>query len=377
MKKSFSSVIFLTILFIFLVSIYGSLKAEKIKIKTENGVTVVYNPKKPAPPKGVLTKLVLKEDFSIGEGEQEEEMFSEMTAVEVDKKGNIYILDRKESMIKVFDSKGKYVRTIGKKGQGPGEVNQPVGIRITPNNELLVEDVFNQRLAVFALDGKFLKNVSTAKALGLAGIAVDSQGNIIGQQVVPSENKLIREVKKYGSDLNPLFTIVSSDFPNILEGKINIFRFLIFYVVGKEDHIFYGNPEEYEIKIFNSEGKLVKKILKEWDAVKVTKEDEEDILARIPDVGGGFKDRLEFPKLFPAYQSFSLDEQERLLVRTFEKGKKKDEYFFDVFDVEGKYIAKILLKGELRVWKGKKLYAIDETEDGFMIFKCYSVDWEK
>lgn len=377
MKKSFSSVIFITILFIFLVSIYGSLKAEKIKIKTENGVTVVYNPKKPAPPKGVLTKLVLKEDFSIGEGEQEEEMFSEMTAVEVDNEGNIYILDRKESMIKVFDSKGKYVRTIGKKGQGPGEVNQPVGIRITPNNELLVEDVFNQRLAVFALDGKFLKNVSTAKALGLAGIAVDSQGNIIGQQVVPSENKLIREVKKYGSDLNPLFTIVSSDFPNILEGKINIFRFLIFYVVGKEDHIFYGNPEEYEIKIFNSEGKLVKKILKEWDAVKVTKEDEEDILARIPDVGGGFKDRLEFPKLFPAYQSFSLDEQERLLVRTFEKGKKKDEYFFDVFDVEGKYIAKILLKGEPRVWKGKKLYAIDETEDGFMIFKCYSVDWEK
>lgn len=377
MKKSFSSVIFITILFIFLVSIYGSLKAEKIKIKTENGVTVVYNPKKPAPPKGVLTKLVLKEDFSIGEGEQEEEMFSEMTAVEVDKKGNIYILDRKESMIKVFDSKGKYVRTIGKKGQGPGEVNQPVGIRITPNNELLVEDVFNQRLAVFALDGKFLKNVSTAKALGLAGIAVDSQGNIIGQQVVPSENKLIREVKKYGSDLNPLFTIVSSDFPNILEGKINIFRFLIFYVVGKENHIFYGNPEEYEIKIFNSEGKLVKKILKEWDAVKVTKEDEEDILARIPDVGGGFKDRLEFPKLFPAYQSFSLDEQERLLVRTFEKGKKKNEYFFDVFDVEGKYIAKILLKGEPRVWKGKKLYAIDETEEGFMIFKCYSVDWEK
>ena len=377
MKKYFSFVIFLTILFIFFVSINGSLKAQKIKIKTENGIPVVYNPKKPAPPKGVLTKLVLKEDFSIGEGEQEEEMFSEMTAVEVDKEGNIYIVDRKESMIKVFDNKGKYVRTIGRKGQGPGEVNQPVGIRITPNNELLVEDVFNQRLAVFTLDGKFLKNLSTAKALGLAGIAVDSKGNIIGQQVVPSENKLTREVKKYGSDLNPLFTIVSSDFPNILEGKINIFRFLIFYVVGKEDHIFYGNPEEYEIKIFNSEGKLVKKILKEWDAVKVTKEDEEDILARIPDVGGGFKDRLEFPKLFPAYQSFSLDEQERLLVRTFEKGKKKEEYFFDVFDAEGKYIAKILFKGEPRIWKGKKLYAIDETENGFMILKCYSVDWEK
>lgn len=377
MKKSISLIIFPIILFVFLFSVNSSLKAEKVKIKTENGVTVVYNPKKPAPPKGVLTKLILKEDFSIGEGEEEEEMFSEMTAVDVDNEGNIYILDRKESMIKVFDSNGKYLRTVGKKGQGPGEVNQPVGIRITPNNELLVEDVFNQRLVFFAFDGKFLKNVSTAKVLGLAGLAVDSQGNIIGQQVVPSENKLTREVKKYDSDLNPIFTIVTLDFPNILEGKINIFRFLIFYVLGKEDHIFYGNPEEYEIKVFNSEGKPVKRILKEWNPVKVTKEDEEEILARIPDVAAGIKDRLEFPKFFPAYQSFSLDEQGRMVVRTFEKGKEERQYFFDVFDAKGVYVAKFPFIGEPRVWKGEKLYAIEETEDGYFVLKCYSVHWEK
>ena len=373
MKK----ILYVTLAFVFIFLISVAVGAEKIKVKTVKGVKVIENPKKPAPPKGIPAKLTLKEELTIGEGEAEEEMFSEMIGVDVDEEGNIYILDNKECKIKVFDSKGKYLREFGQKGQGPGEMSYPIQVKITQKNELFVEDILGQRLAFFSLDGKFLRNFLMTKVLGLQLIMLDSQGNIIGQQVVPAENKLTREVKKYDSDLKPLFTLASIDNTNLIQGKINPFRVVILYDLGKDDTIFLTNPDEYEIKVFNSEGKLIKRILKKYDPVKVTKEDKDEFFESLPSEAAPVKDRIEFPKFYPAYQNFVLDEQGRIFVRTFEKGKEKGEYFYDVFDAEGMYIAKVLFDFNPVVWKKNKLYTIKENEDGFKILKRYSVLWEK
>jgi hypothetical protein len=97
MKKLCStSLIFLLVFFISV-----QVKADQIKIKTANGIEVVENPKKPAPPKGTLSKMSLQEDFSLGEGESEEEMFAELTSIDVDRNGNIYILDRVDKKVKI------------------------------------------------------------------------------------------------------------------------------------------------------------------------------------------------------------------------------------------------------------------------------------
>ena len=66
--------------------------------------------------------------------------FVEISTLDVLKDGTVYVLDTKDSRVKVFDAKGKFLRAFGKAGQGPGEMNRPVGILITPENEVLVED---------------------------------------------------------------------------------------------------------------------------------------------------------------------------------------------------------------------------------------------
>jgi hypothetical protein len=375
MKKLFS--VFLAFLLVFFLSI--QVNADQTKIKTVDGVQVIENPKKLAPPEGVMSKVTFKEDFSIGEGEFDEDMFAELTSLDVDGDGNIYILDRKDKKVKIFDSAGKFVKKFGEEGQGPGEMYVPVSIQVTHNNEMVIGDAGNQRLAFFSLEGEFLREMSTAaKATALALPMIDSQGNIIGQELVPvpDESKLFREVRKYDSELNSLFTIASIDNTNLIQGKINPFQVVLFYQLGKENSIYISNPDAYEIKVLTTEGKLLRRILKDYDPVEVTNKDKEDFFERLPDLVGPIKDRIEFPKNYPAYQNFTLDEEWRLFVRTFEKGKEEGEFFFDVFDVEGRYIAKIPFKGDPRVWKGNKLFAIEEDEDGFQILKVYSVQWE-
>jgi hypothetical protein len=375
MKKLFS--VFLAFLLVFFLAI--QVNADQTKIKSVNGVQVIENPKKPAPLEGTLSKMTLKEALSIGEGEFDEDMFAELTSLDVDSDGNIYILDRKDKKVKIFDSAGKFVKKFGEEGQGPGEMYVPVSIQVTHNNEMVIGDAGNQRLAFFSLEGEFLREMSTAaKATALALPLIDSQGNIVGQEIVPvpAEGKLLREVRKYDSELNTLFTIASIDNTNMIQGKINPFQVVLFYQLGKENSIYISNPDAYEIKVLNTEGKLVKRILKDYESVKVTEKDKEDFFKRLPDVVGPIKDRIEFPAVYPAYQNFTLDEEWRLFVRTFEKGKEEGEFFFDVFDVEGRYIAKIPFKGDPRVWKSKKLYAVEENEEGFQILKVYSVQWE-
>jgi hypothetical protein len=361
------------LIFLIAISLAG---ADKIEVKTIDGVQVVFNPKNPAPPKGTPAKLTLKEEFSLGEGKKEEEIFSEISSIAVDDEGNIYLLDPRENKILVFDKKGKYLKSFGKKGQGPGEMGGPVGIHLTPAKELMVDDSLNRKLIFFSLDGKFLRNISTATFFGLAGVELDSQGNMIAQVVIFANNKINQEIKKFDKELNSLFTLANYDFTNILVGKFNPFSFLTIYRVNKDGTILISNLDQYEIKVLNAEGKLIKRILKQYEPVKVTEEHKKEMLERLPP-DFPFRDRIELPKALPPYRNFFLDEQGRIFVETFEKGKTKGEHLHDIFDAAGNYIARLALKGEEHFIKGEKLYSLEETEDGFQVLKCYSVRWEK
>ncbi len=367
----------LYLVFCLLLVLAFSHQAEAQKIKTVDGVQIIANPKKPKPPKGVPTKIHLEEDFTIGESENPDESFSEVNAFTVDDKGNIYVVDFKEAVVKVFDNQGKFKQKFAQKGQGPGELNMPSGILITPEHELMIEDAMNRRLAFFSLEGKFLRNVSLADKTSLVNLTIDTKGNMVGRELVLDGSQMFWEVRKYDKNLKPMFTLDRVEFKNPLQGKMNIFEFLFFAQINKDDSIFYGKPEEYEIKIYNPQGKLIKRIRKEYDPVKITDKDKQEIMERIPEVGFNFKDRLEFPKYFPAYQFFTIDEQGRLFVRTFEKGKAEGEYFFDIFDSEGRYIARLAHKADSRLWKNNKLYSVEESEEGFKVIKRYSVFWEK
>lgn len=364
----------LGLLMIFCIS--GQIQAQKIK--TVDGVEIVENPETPKTSKGIPTKLILEEDFRIGDSEVDEEMIALVTFFVVDDNGSIYALDLKSNNIKVFDKNGKFVRTIAKQGQGPGEINLPSGLLITPENELLVEDAGNRRLAYFTREGEFLRNVSVADKTSLTNLVMDNEGNYLGRQFIVEEGDLSFEVRKFDKDLNNLFTIerIPFTFRDPQKDKMNPFEFVQIYFFDPEGQIYYGNPKNYEIQIFNPEGILKKKITKKYKSENMTEEDIEKIMDRIPDMGFGLRNIMEFPKQFPAYEAFSLDEEGRLIVKSYNKANEEDNVYLDIFDSEGKYIARFPSKVNPRIWKKDKMYAIEETDDGFIVIKRYSFSWQ-
>jgi len=184
--------------------------------------------------------------------------------------------------------------------------------------------------------------------------------------------KTMSELKKFNSDLEPIFTIASIEvirFP-----VINPYFPVFFWEVIKKDNIIWGISTEYELQVLNPDGKLIKKIVKDYDPVKITEKEKEERLKAFRRLPPEIK--IEFPKYHWAFERLSIDEEGKIFLRVHEKAEDGDGYYYDVFDSEGRYIAKILLNFTPRIWKNGKLYTIEEDEEGYRFVKRYTVKWK-
>jgi hypothetical protein len=92
--------------------------------------------------------------------------------------------------------------------------------------------------------------------------------------------------------------------------------------------------------------------------------------------GVNYRDLFAFPEYYPPYDSFILDEQGRLFVRTYNKDKAKDGVVVDVFNAEGSFVAQFITKSDLKLFKKNKAYGVEATADGFLVVKRYGVTWK-
>jgi hypothetical protein len=88
-------------------------------LKSEKSLAEIY--------KSGTVRIV--QDMRIDESSMPKDTYFEgYLRVACDDKGCVYVCDYKANNIKKFDSSGKFVKTIGRQGQGPGEFAMPYEI---------------------------------------------------------------------------------------------------------------------------------------------------------------------------------------------------------------------------------------------------------
>jgi 6-bladed beta-propeller len=145
------------------------------QIETVDGVRVVHNNRGGV--WGANPKLAIELVRTIGNVDTDDEnlAFDSPRDMAVDGAGNIYILDSGNQRIQVFGPDGTYVRTIGRRGQGPGEFSSLDSIVMDHEGRLYVLDDRQKRIQIFTTDGQPLKSVRTTRIAGS-----DSSSAIIG-----------------------------------------------------------------------------------------------------------------------------------------------------------------------------------------------------
>jgi streptogramin lyase len=85
-------------------------------------------------------------------------LFRQPTDVAWDSEGNTYITDGYvNSRVAKFNSQGEWVMSWGERGTGPGQFNLPHAIAIDRADQIYVGDRSNRRIQVFDRDGRFLR----------------------------------------------------------------------------------------------------------------------------------------------------------------------------------------------------------------------------
>ncbi len=140
-------------------------------------------------------------------------MFRQVTDMAWDAAGNTYISDGYvNSRVAKFDKNGNWMKSWGEAGDRPGQFNTPHSIAVDAGGKVYVADRGNRRIEVFDGDGKFLRQITIDVPLNAnARPAIGNKPNppIMGNQamapgspwaicITPAPNQVL-----YSSDAYP------------------------------------------------------------------------------------------------------------------------------------------------------------------------------
>jgi len=132
--------------FLILISIFLSAIITAIQADDQESLASLY--------KGGKVRFV--QELVLDDNSMPEDIFFESPIhITSDATGNIYVCDYRANHIKKFDASGKFIKIIGREGQGPGEFSWPFQA-ICTKDRLIVWDMRNRRLCALTLDGEYI-----------------------------------------------------------------------------------------------------------------------------------------------------------------------------------------------------------------------------
>jgi hypothetical protein len=337
----------------------------KGKIIKGGGVLIVQNPKSPIYPGEILT---LKEELSLGGGAADpKKTFNSVGGLDVDDAGRIYVTDLEECCVRVFDPEGKLIRTFGRKGQGPGEFHQPFFVSVcAATHEVLVTD-FMFGMHLFDMEGHFIRKVGTERPFMAR---LDGHGRVVYLiNTVDMKTKSAKSETRRADSKGEHSEQIAAEEKNAFD----ISAPSPYWELGSLDRMAYGFPTDYEIRIYDGENKLVRKVRREYDRVETTNEQKTSLNNSLARVGAAIK--ATSPQYQAPFSRFNYDDRGWLFVRVPNPDAGDKRTRLDVFDDEGCYLAQLKLDKAPLLWRKGKAYVIAEDADGYEVLKRYGVTW--
>jgi hypothetical protein len=286
------------------------------------------------------------------------EMIGAVGTLEVDLSGRIWVLEQQVQELRVFDAAGRHVRTIGRRGGGPGEFNQVIGMAWGPDRNLWVVDPQNNRISVIDTAGVFVRSHPT-----IGGFVImpwpggfDDAGHFYTYVPLPSTDRFRMALVKYDSALSPMDTIVTPRW----EGPDSFFELRteggfmrsgvpfspgLVWRLAPSGNIWFALTGEYRLFDMTQSGDTLREIARAFEPLPVTEADIDSAIGRLEwfTRQGGKVDRSRFPSVKPALEQFWIADDGTIWVMPVVESAEERSRYLDAFDPEGRYLGRILL----------------------------------
>jgi hypothetical protein len=321
---------------------------QALKRIKENGVEVVVNGPKPVAVKGQPSGLTLREEFRI---DLEDDKIAalglgDISRVDLDSNGRIYIAQagwpgKTVDLVYLFDARGRFLRSFGRIGQGPGELTNTHYLALNVNDELPVFDKGSSRITYFDSTGRVARTVNTAAQYWLPqlGMYFLENGNCFSYSYTIDEKGTLQEAlgSICGADYKKVQDLIRYDLWRRLSEYKDFLSVRPVSAISKNT-IYLAQPiAGKDISVYDPNGQLVRKIRASFPQVGLTAGHLAEMMSPFPKNYPEFKD-VKFPDNFPPFLALFADDKERLYVAGFEEDATTKMTLCDVFAPDGSYI---------------------------------------
>ena len=337
---------------------------DKTEMRRIDGVRHVLNPEKPW--RGTVV-LDVEKSLEINPFEQKDVAMRYVLFAR-DEDGGVILFDPNRAEGYKYDNKGRFLGSLVKKGEGPGEFSPMQMMKaFFVGNQIWVKG--GQKLARFDREGRLLQEI---KLKNRPSIIVDESHFISRRTTRNSQNELleIHSLVKFGAESlsdEVVVDIIQASNVTGIQTKDGRGGFaepwatpgLIVAYARKDKRILAALNTKYEITVKNLKGETEFVIEKSHQKIRVNNKDKKDILG---------SDLMRFLPLYPdellAFQDIQALPDGGLVVRRV-SGVKKVEV--DVFDADGRYLYALRppegISFERAVFHGAGFSLIDYKED--------------
>ena len=348
-------------------------------------------PKTDRAPSTSVQIVRLDELWRVGEDEDGDVIFGQVSDLIVDNDGRLYVADIQARQVSVFSSAGEFLRTLGREGEGPGEFREPRGFVLLPDG--LVGVVREQPPAILrfrASNGEFVDNLyleadSTHPYQRLAKVGCR------GKTLVA----LCSDVREATDGIDVTARLLRFDQAGKFLGEcdsnsaqirfaepVTREKFDMGWRVGLDERVFVNPGLEYRIDVRGPDCRVEQTIAPKYQRLKRTSAETDSVRAYYQRVGNIGNRELELFEYVRDISWFDVDHDGRLWVLS-SRGRRDcpaDSLgLFDVYDRHGRLDRVVDLKGErgARDWfrmSGDRFFVVHRETMAVVAYQMPKVD---
>lgn len=356
------------------------------------GVRVVVNPP-PGPDGAPEWRVFAEPDMQVGvlDGAPEYQLFQVSGAVVLSDR-TVVIGNRGSHDLRFYDADGRFLRSSGGEGDGPGEFRSLQLVGRFAGDSLLAFDLRQRAGSVFASDGTFQRSFrleddaggfpSISGVLSSGDVMVLHQASFTAGEARTGLGRPFAEVVRRGPDgADPdslgRFPGTESFVLSLPEESWMSVRALTFgrglYAAAGGDRMAIGNNDAFSVRVYDAHGSILHVVRQLRDPAPTGAEDfsrfNDRVLASIDDQEvrrrfGQMFEQMPRPENFPAYASIRIDREGNLWVEDFRR-PGEDQPIWQVFNREGALVAQVRTPAGLRVLDVGEDYILGVTRDNF------------
>lgn len=349
--------------------------AYPVTIEDVEGIRTVLNPDFP---RDGMIHCSLNEELVIGaeEGPQGS-VLNQPQSLDVDAAGNIYVMDWGDVELKVFSPGGEFLRTVGRKGQGPGEFESGARFEISGDNKIFILCGRQYRISILDILGEYITGFVVDAFV--PKIDIDSRNRVYYSEMLPSEYTLTEDYQKVQSsfalfrrDADGENKVKLGEFKDkvslrkakksgegaVIGGLISREAYTTCWLVDPLDRIYIGYNEDYKIDVYDPDWKLLFRFGRSYTPIKHP----------------GYKPGQGHPEFYPAFSEWrmSFDDGGNLWLEQY-MPEGVEERVYDVFSPEGIYLKQVRVPETINLIRKDKAYSILRTEEEYLVVKRFGM----